>query len=246
MNTMQNRLSLAAAAGLFAVILSTAGAVEIEVPNGSFESPTPPPGFPVNTQIDVWRKSPQPPGIPLPGGITWDQLSGVFPNTAVGEPDHIDNLTGVQGAYMFAIPGLGLSQELGSSFTIGNSYQLSLGILGGGGITEGSLFQFGFYYLNDANSPVALNTSTITFTSTAFPNITHLNDFSVTLPEVQAGDAWAGRNVGIQLITVFGTGVGYWDVDNVRLVSVPEPTTLGLLAVGGVGMMIIRSRSRRR
>ena len=89
-------------------------------------------------------------------------------------------------------------------------------------------------------------TSTITFTSTAFPNITHLNDFSVTLPEVQAGDAWAGRNVGIQLITVFGTGVGYWDVDNVRLVSVPEPTTLGLLAVGGVGMMIIRSRSRRR
>jgi hypothetical protein len=71
----------------------------IPVPNGSFESPTPPPGFPVTTLIDVWQKSAQPPGVPLPGGITWDQLSGAFPNTPVGSPDHIDNLDGNQAAY---------------------------------------------------------------------------------------------------------------------------------------------------
>ncbi len=246
MNTMQKKLNLAATAGLLVAMLSQAAAANVEVPNGSFETPTPPPGFPVNTQIDIWQKAPQPDGVPLPGGITWDQLSGVFPNTAAGQPDHIDNLTGNQGVYLFAIPGVGLSQELGSSFTAGNSYQLTIGILGGGGISEGSMFQFGFYYLDDANAPVALNTSTITFTTDAFPNVTHLNDYSVALPEVQAGDAWAGRNVGIQLLSSFGTGVGYWDVDNVRLVSVPEPATLGLLALGGLGMLVIRSRFHRR
>lgn len=244
MKAMQNRVSFAATASLCVAMLGQAGAADLDVPNGSFESPTPPPGFPVNTQIDVWQKSPQPAGVPLPGGITWDQLSGVFPNTAVGAPDHIDNLTGNQGAYLFSIPGVGLSQELGSSFAIGNSYQLTIGLLGGGGITEGSTFQFGFYYLDSANAPVALNTSTVTFTPSAFPNVTHLNDFSVVLPEVQAGDAWAGRNVGIQLMSSFGVGVGYWDVDNVRVVSVPEPATLGLLTLGAVGMIIIRSRSR--
>src|SRR5262245_37863031 len=63
----------------------------LSVPNGSFESPTPPPGFPATPQIDAWQKAPQPPGIPLPGGITWEQLAGVFPNTPVGSADHIDN-----------------------------------------------------------------------------------------------------------------------------------------------------------
>ena len=70
--------------------------------------------------------------------------------------------------------------------------------------------------------------------------------FQWPLPEVQAGDAWAGHNVGIQLLSAYGTGVGYWDVDNVRLVSVPEPATLGLLALGAAGMLIIRSRAQRR
>ena len=246
MYTMQKKTVLTAAAMLLVATLSGASAADVTVPNGSFESPTPPPGFPVNTQIDVWQKAPQPPGIPLPGGISWDQLSGVFPNTAAGAPDHIDNLTGNQGAYFFSIPGVGLSQELGSSFTVGNSYQLTIGILGGGGITEGSMFQFGFYYLDDANAMVALNRSTITFTPAAFPNVTHLNDYSVLLPEVQAGDAWAGRSVGIELSSSFGMGVGYWDVDNVRLVSVPEPSTLGLVTLGAAGMFILRSLSHRR
>ena len=71
MKTMQNRVSLAATASLCIAMLGQAGAAEMEVPNGSFESPTPPAGFPVNTQIDVWKKSPQPAGVPLPGGITW-------------------------------------------------------------------------------------------------------------------------------------------------------------------------------
>lgn len=223
---------------------STLHAQNIEVPNGSFESPNPPPGFPATPQVDNWQKSPQPDGIPLPGGVTWDQLAGVFPNTPVGAADHIGNMTGNQAAYMFAIPGVALYQSLNSTFEIGKSYGLTLDILGGGGITEGSSFLMSLFYL-DGSNPVTLGATPITYTAAAFANPTHLYTFGTSVGEVQAGDAWAGKNIGIQLVSTFGTGAGYWDVDNVQLVAVPEPTTIGLLALGAGGLLVARLRARR-
>ena len=230
----------------FSCLCSVVHAASIAVPNGSFESPTPPPGFPATPQVDVWQKFPQPPQIPLPGTITWEQLSGVFPNTAPGAFDHIDNVDGSQAAYMFALPGVGLFQQLGTAFEIGKSYNLTLGILGGGGITEGSSFLMSLYYLDGANSPVTLGATPITYTAAGFANPTHLYDYSVNIGEVQAGDAWAGQNIGIQLVSTFGMGAGYWDVDNVRLVAVPEPATIGLLALGAGGLLAVKLRSRRK
>ena len=54
-----------------------------------------------------------------------------------------------------------------------------------------------------------------------------LEDFSVTLPTVHAGDPWIGKNIGI---AIRGTGAagGFWDLDNVRLTQFPlEPEFTG-------------------
>lgn len=240
------RVPVLTIAAVLATFAGTLAAETIDVPNGSFESPTPPQGFPASPQVDVWQKTPQPPQVPLPGGITWDQLSGVFPNTAPVEPNHIGNMTGNQAAYLFAIPGVGLSQQLNATFQIGQSYNLTLGILGGGGIAEGSSFLMSLYYLDGGNNQVTLGATPITYTAAGFSNPTHLYDYSATVGEVQAGDAWAGQRIGIQLLSTFGTGQGYWDVDNVQLTSVPEPTTIGLLALSAGGLLAARLRSRRR
>ena len=50
-------------------------------------------------------------------------------------------------------------------------------------------------------------------------------------------DAWAGKNIGIRIDSVVGTGDGYWDMDNVRLVSmVPEP---GAFALGVRAALVV-------
>jgi hypothetical protein len=69
-------------------------------------------------------------------------------------------------------------------------------------------------------------------------------DFSVSVPTVQPGDAWANQNIGIQIKSLFGTGDGYWDMDNLRLTAVPEPGTLSLLALGLGGWFCLRRKPR--
>lgn len=243
------RKSLLAAATGLAVLASGTGtllAQSISVGNGSFESPTTPPGFPAFPQIDLWLKTPQPPGIPLPGGVTWDQLAGVFPNTPAGSADHIGNMHGNQAAYILAIPGVTIYQNLDSTYEAGKSYHLTFGILGGGGIAEGSLFEASFFYNDAEDNRVTLATTPITFTQSAFPTVTHLIDYEVTLPIVQEGDAWAGKNIGLQLASSFGTGAGYWDVDNVRVEAIPEPSTVGLFVIGAGGLIAARRLRTRR
>jgi len=195
--------------------------------------------------VDVWQKFPQPAGVPLPPGITWAQLSGVFPNTPAGTATHTVNADGNQAAYLFAIPGVGLLQSLNTSYEAGMAYQLTLGVLGGGGITEGSTLQIGLAYRDGSLPPVTIGSTSITFTSAQFPDATRLFDYSVNLPTVQAGDPWAGRNIEVQLLATGGTGAGYWDLDNVRLSGVPEPSTWALLALGVTGLAWVGQRNRR-
>ncbi len=231
----------------------------IAVPNGSFESPTPPPGFPVNTSIDSWQETPQP-GWYDPdvfGGVTWDQLTGVFPNTAPGEPNHIDNLDGSQAAYLFAVPGAGLFQDYSSTdwnhpsplhlfdakFQLGMAYNLTVGVLGGSGMTDGASLQLSFYYRDAGNNPVTIASTDVTYSLANFPTITQLHDYQVSLPAVQAGDPWAGQNIGVQIAPT-SLGGTYWDVDNVRVQAVPEPGSLSLLALGFGGLWLARARSR--
>ena len=95
---------------------------------------------------------------------------------------------------------------------------------------------------------VTVGTPTIiTFSGSTFnpagPFVLH--DYSVTTPMVQAGDAWAGKNIGIKIEALMGDGNGYWDMDNVRLTQVPEPTALSLAAIGFGGLLFARVRARR-
>jgi hypothetical protein len=92
---------------------------------------------------------------------------------------------------------------------------------------------------------------TVSYDAALFSTNAGLNfiDFSVNVPAVQAGDAWAGQHIGVQLestVSIEQTSFGNWDFDNVRLTAVvPEPSALSLLVLGFGGMLVARSRSRR-
>lgn len=246
-------LALAAVGGWGPV----SNAQPIALPNASFESPTPPLGFPVNPSIDSWQESPQPVWFDPNdfGGVTWDQMTGVFPNTPPSEPDHIENLDGNQAAYLFAVPEVALFQDYSSmdwndgapthgfdaTFEVGVAYQLTAGVLGASGLAEGAGLRLSFYYRDASNNPVTVAATDISYSSEAFPTITRLSDYQVTTPIVQASDAWAGEKIGVQ-IAATSMGGSYWDVDQVRVSAIPEPGSLGLLALG-LSVLLLRQRT---
>jgi hypothetical protein len=234
----------------FAFLLATgalaANGAELALPNGSFEFPTPPPGFPAFPVIDNWQKTAQPAWFDpaTTGGITWDQLSGVFPNPPTGDPSHIVNVDGDQAAYLFALPGAGVFQELPGQFEAGVSYQLIVGLMGAGGISEENTIELGLYYLDGASAQVPVATTTVMFSVAGFPDPRRLYDFTVETPTVQGGDAWAGKQIGVRLLATSGLGSGYWDADHVRVSAVPEPSPVALLLLGLGALLVVRRQER--
>ena len=247
-------------AGFVSIVASafTLQAQTISVPNGSFESQMAGPPFFADPRVDSWQKAPKPGYFNEQAiGITWDQTAGVYLDRFAGNPNPIDNINGNQGAYMLAFPGVSLFQDHNTTdwshstpthdfnavFEVGKSYELTIGLLGKGGMADGTSLLLGLYY-GSSSSPVTVASTTAIYSAAAFPSITHLIDYTVTVPTVQAGDAWAGQNIGVEVINMSGTGAGYWDLDNVRVV--PEPSTLSLLSAGLGGLLWMRWRARRR
>ena len=210
---------------------------KIDIPNASFESPAV--AF-VGISIDSWQKSPKPDSFVESGGYLWDQLTGVFKNTPTNALDHIDNCDSNQAIWLFAVPQVGLFQDYDSKdaptpapthafdakYETGKAYQLTVGLIGGGGnMAEGASLELSLYYRAAASNLVTVAATPVTNMAGVFTNRTHFIDFDVEVPPVKAGDAWAGRNIGVQLKSTVGPELagGYWDVDNFRLNAIAKP-----------------------
>jgi len=235
----QRKSSYLLAAALAAIALGPCivEAGTIFVPNGSFEMPATEFAGP---DMDAWQKSPAPMWYPPESPFPWDQLSGQFLNTSNGAADHIVNMDGQQGAFLFAVPELALFQDfntisgsngapthlLNAQYEAGKSYTLTVAALGGGGgMSNGVTLEISLYYRDASNSIITVGSTTITNSAELFPTNTYFTDFEVRVPAVQASDAWAGKRIGIQIASTVGFELqgGYWDLDNVRLTESVVP-----------------------
>ncbi len=258
MTLLRHRLAQLALAGLVLGGVEAVAERVLPIPNGSFESPK---TLFAGIYLDSWQKLPKPPWYDESGPFLWDQVTGAFKNTADGSFDHIGNLDGIQAAFVFAIPEAGFFQDYESKdwndpepsrafdvrFEVGQAYQLTAGIIGGGGnMLEGATLDLSLYFRNDAGAVVPVGLTTITNRADLTPGRTNLVDFVVQVPVVMATDPWAGRHLGIQVrsTTPFELEGGYWDVDHLRLEAIPEPVvTLKLEPVDGQLRLSWASRS---
>jgi hypothetical protein len=199
----------------------------IYIPNASFELPET--TF-VNVDIDSWQKSPTPWWYDESGGFLWSQLTGVFLNVPPVDPDHIDNCDGNQAVWLFAVPEVELFQDLTATFEVGQSYHLTVGIIAGGGNMKDDVpIEIRLYYRDAENKKVTAGATTFAYNSdTGY--VKHFNDVRLDLPQVRPTDPWAGKNIGVQLVSTLtladldpdtGKAGGYWDLDNVRLTKSP-------------------------
>ncbi|MBX3744769.1 MAG: hypothetical protein KF833_05620 [Verrucomicrobiae bacterium] len=209
----------------------------IEIPNGSFESPVT--AF-VDNRVDSWQKTPRPSWYEEAGGFTWDQLSGVFRNTEPGQDDHLENADGDQAFYLFAVPSVGVYLDETSThetaegaaaafagrFEAGRSYELTLGVQGGGGgMKEGATLELGVYYRDEEGARQWIATTVVTHTAATFPSRQRLTDFRVRTAPVRSTDAWAGRGIGLQVLSTVSSELagGYWNLDHARMEVHGEP-----------------------
>ena len=228
MEILKTLLSVAIGIVLLAVGAKKLQAVPIYIPNASFESPET--TF-VSVDIDSWQKSPTPWWYDESGGL-WTQLTGVFLNVPPTDPDHIDNCDGNQAAWLFAVPEVELFQDLTATFEVGQSYHLTVGIIGGGGNMEDDVpIEIRLYYRDAENNKVTVGATTFTYNSdTGY--VKHFSDVQLDIPQVRPTNPWAGKNIGVQLVSTLdldtGKAGGFWDLDNVRLTkSGPVPDFTG-------------------
>ena len=202
------------------------------VPNGSFESPTTPYAAP---SVDAWQKTPKPADFDESLGFPWVAETGLFLNPPTGAADHIVNCDLRQALYLFSYPGVGLFQDydsIGSTSTTpdhrldvrfepNHSYRLTVGVIGGPGsqLRDGTTVQLELYYRESGTNLVTVVSNVISHSMDVFPDHVHFQDFTVESPVVTVDDPWAGKHLGIRLLSTTTHDLlgGYWDLDNVRL-----------------------------
>jgi len=227
-------------------VAGTASGQSLPLVNPSFETPRIPTGFPASTMVDGWQKAPPPPAGFGISAEQWDQMAGTFPNPPAGQPRHLTNADGTQVAFLFAVPGVSLSQQTPYPFIAGNSYNLQVGLRGGGALTPGTQFQLSLYYDNGPLNRVRVASTSVSATD-ALTSSSTLETFSVSLDPATSAQPWIGRNLGVEVMALSpngAQGIAYWELDKVQLTSVPEPGTGALLAAGAAvaGLAWVRRR----
>ena len=246
------------AAGLVGAVNAHPGL--LVVPNASFELPATP--F-VNVDIAEWEEAPKPPWFDENAGFTWDQLTGVFKNTAPGAPDHITNLHGNQAAWLFARPDVAIYQDYetiggGASepsrafdvrFEEGRAYRLTVGVIGGGGnMSEGATIELRLYYRDPEGRRVPVAVAPVVHSLAVFPTRTRFVDFSLVAPPARATDPWAGRHLGVEIRSVVGFELegGFWDLDHVRLETLDPPVLTAARVANGQFRFTVRAAAETR
>jgi hypothetical protein len=193
--------------------------VSIPIENASFEAPAiDPNAFPALPVAEKW--------LEIDLDAVASSNTGVFANTPPGSPDRQVNAEGRQLAFLGSQKGNALEQDLMAVYQVGRSYRLTVAVSVSMRFPPSALdpvdtLEIVLYYLDQDNA-VDIVPQTVEATGLSS---TQLQDFSVYLDTVQAGDAWAGKNIGVA-IRAAGAAGGFWDLDNVRLAEslpVPEP-----------------------
>ncbi|HEX40477.1 MAG TPA: hypothetical protein ENN81_00240 [Phycisphaerales bacterium] len=245
---MKRRGVMVAVVGLLVAVWASGFQVEpISVPNGSFESPQ---TLFVSPVIDSWQKSPKPWWYDESGGYLWIQLTGVFLNLPPEDPETIDNCDGQQAAWLFAVPEVGLFQDLEATYEMGRFYRLTVGVIGGGANMKDNVpIAIRLYYRDEQDNKVAVGATTCVY-RTEMGYVKHLNDVILEIGRVQETDVWAGKNIGVEIVSelVFpmdldpetGRAGGFWDLDHVRLEKSavgPDFTADGIVNFEDLAMM---------
>ncbi len=221
------------------LVAPSADAQSLTVQNPYFSSPSGAVSAPQDTIPGAptsWTQTAQPgyySSIETETGIPWAYTVGVFGNTT----PYITNDQGPQAGYILNFQGNGLSQSLSTNYTVGTPYTLNVGLAAGEYVQPTDSIDLILYY---GSNMTILGDTSIPGSAFSYPDdLTTLQDFSVSIPAVQAGDPEAGQPIGIEILSTNGVDGGFWNVGNVSVV--PEPATIGLLAFG-LGALGLRRR----
>ncbi|MBM3847823.1 MAG: hypothetical protein FJ405_16255 [Verrucomicrobia bacterium] len=196
----------------------------LPVLNPSFELPHT--NF-VDIRVFNWNKSPKPAWYDESFGFFWTQLTGVFANTDPSSADHISNCHGSQGLWLFAVPEVGLAQNLDPSqarLRPGFGYSLTVGVIGmGGAMKEGVPLELSLHGVLPEGQPVLAGASKVINSEVVFPNRNRFVDHQVVVPVVHTSDPWAGLPIRLlfRSLADFENQGGYWALDHVRLEEAP-------------------------
>ena len=187
--------------------------VSIPIENASFEFPALDPNILGSPFIDGWTEIDT---APLGDSVN----TGIFPNSEPNSIDHIINADGNQLAFLGSETGNAIQQDLTDTYKAGCIYRFTVAVgvswrFPPSTIEPIDTIELVLYY-RDANDVIDIAGQTVEVTGLSS---SELQDFTLELSAVQAGDAWADKEIGIA-IRAAGQPGGFWDLDNVRLVEI--------------------------